>query len=245
MTPVQRVLVGIGPVLLSVIFLIRAIRPVPDTILLPIFVVLAVAVAAMVAGRRLGAAVVLLLGLALFQPVTARDFAFSLGSVDSTGWRWWAIAGVIALGMTLVSSVVVVLGRTDTASIVGGSIVGIALGVALLPVFPALSPQPDFGQDLTSEELDALPVIEMLNYFYEPPTVTVAADGMLRARLDNPSDLPHTVTIDELDLEVYVPAGRWSVIEIDGSELAANRYELYCSIGDHRPLGMHAVLNIG
>lgn len=245
MTPVRRALVGVGPVLLSAIFLIRAVRPVPDTLLLSIFAVLFLAVAAMIAGRRIGAAVVLALGLALFQPITARDFAFSLGSVDSTAWRWWAIVGVIALGMTLVSSVVIALGRTDSASILGGSVAGVALGFALLLVFPALSAQPNFGGDLTAAELDALPVIELLNYRYEPPVVSVAPDGMLRAKLDNPSDLPHTVTIDELDLEVYVPAGRWSVIEIDGQELAATRYELYCSIGDHRPLGMQALLEIG
>ena len=66
---------------------------------------------------------------------------------------------------------------------------------------------------------------------------------LIRALLPSP-DPPHTFTIDALDLGVYVPAGRWSVIEIDGTDLAAGQLELFCSIGDHQANGMQGVLEV-
>ncbi len=108
-----------------------------------------------------------------------------------------------------------------------------------------LSPQPGFGGDLTTEELDALPVIETLNFGYNPPIVSLQEGDIYRAKVVNPSDLPHTITIEAIDLEVDVPVGRWSVIEIVGSELAAGQLELFCSIGDHQAKGMQALLEVG
>jgi hypothetical protein len=43
---------------------------------------------------------------------------------------------------------------------------------------------------------------------------------------------------------VDVPAGRWSVIEIGGTDLAAGQLELFCSIGDHQAKGMQALLEV-
>jgi hypothetical protein len=240
----QRLLLSGGPLALMVLFLIRALIPSPDVTLLGIFVVLLAAVGAMTGGSRIGAGVVLLLALALFQPVTARDFSFNLGSVDEPLWRLWAVGSLLALGWTLVASVLVLIGEIDLERAIGGSAAGLVLGVGLLLLFPVLAPQPGFGADLTSEEIDELPVIEMLNYRYEPPIVSIQTDGVHRAKVVNESDLPHAITIDAIDLEVYVPAGRWAVIEIDGAELAAGQVELFCAIGDHKAQGMQALLEI-
>lgn len=239
-----RSLLSIGPIALALLFLIRAVLPTIDPVLLVISVVLSGAVVALVRGSRIAAGIVLLLALGLLQPNIAREISFNLSSVDEPVWRLWAIGSLLGLGWTLIASILVLIGEIDYRRAIGGTAAGLVLGVALVPVFTALSAQPGFGRDLTSEELDALPVIELLNYRYEPPIVSVSRDGVYRARLTNPSDLPHTVTIDAIDLEVFVPAGRWSVIEIQGSELSTGQLELFCSIGDHLQKGMKAQLEI-
>ena len=243
----QRWVLGLGPISLAGLFLVRATVPVVDTVLLAIFVVLVSATVGMIAGSRLGAAVVLALGLALFQPMTAREFSFSLSATDSTIWRMWAVASLLSLGWTIVAAVVVaVLGdRADSAppwrvgSLAGG---GLALGFGLVAVFPALAPQPAFGQGLDAEATETLPVIELLNDAYDPVVVEAGADGVYRARLVNPSDEPHTFTIESIGLEVYVPPGRWAVLELTPDDLAGAPLAVICTIGDHLALGMAGVV---
>ena len=243
--PPTRLILSVGPLALAVLFLIRALVSGPDPLLLQIFVVLAIAVGALVAGSRIGAGVVLLLVLALFQPVTTRDFSFNLSSVDEPLWRLWAIGSILAMGCTFAASILVLIGEIDFRRAIGGLAVGLVLGAGLIPLFSTLAPQPGFGGDLSTEEIGALPVIEMLNFGYDPPIVSLQEGEFYRAKVINPSDLPHTITIKAIDLEVWVPAGRWSVIEIDGAELAAGQLELVCSVGDHRAKGMLALLEVG
>jgi hypothetical protein len=245
----RRWTLGVGPIGLATLFLVQATAPVVDIVLLAIFVVLVVASAGLIAGSRAGAAVVLVLGLALFQPMTAREFSFSLSATDSNLWRIWAVASLAALGWTIVAAIVVLAvgDRADTAPPwrVGSLAVGgLALGFGLVAVFPALAPQPAFGQGLDDEATQALPVIELLNFAYDPVVVEVGADGMYRARLVNPSDAPHTFTIESIDLEVYVPPGRWTVLELSPDDLAGAPLAVICTIGDHLALGMAGVVEV-
>ncbi len=245
----RRWMLGLGPVGLALLFFVRATVPVVDALLLSIFVVLAAGTVALIAGSRIGAAVVLALGVALFQPMTAREFSFSLGATDSDAWRLWAVASLVSLGWTIVAAIVVLAvgERTDDAppwrvgSLVGG---GLALGVALVAMFPALSPQPAFGQSLDDDAVAALSVIEMVNFAYDPVVVDAGTDAPFRARLVNPSDVPHTFTIEAIDLEVYVPAGRWAVLELTVDDLAASPLTVICTIGDHLSLGMAGVVEV-
>jgi hypothetical protein len=240
---------GLGPIALAALFLLRATTPVIDATLVGIFVVLVASTVALIGGSRVGAAGVLVLGLALFQPITAREFSFSLSAIDSDGWRIWAVASLVALGWSLVAAVVVLVNgrRTDSiprprlASATAG---GVVLGVALIAVFPALSPQPAFGQDLGADAIAALPVIEMRNFSFAPTVVEVAPDETYRARVTNPSNLPHTLTIEALDIEVFVPAGRWAVLELEAGDLAGAPLSVICTIGDHLSLGMAGVVEL-
>lgn len=246
----RRWLLGIGPIALASLFLVRATIPVVDTILLAIFAVLVAAAVALIGGSRAGAAVVLALALALFQPMTAREFSFSLTASDSQVWRVWAVASLLALGWTIVAAVVVLAvgERADGAapwrigSLAAG---GVALGVGLVALFPVLSPQPAFGEGLDDETIAELPVIELLNFAYDPVVVEAGADGAYRARLVNPSDAPHTFTVESIDLEVFVPAGRWAVLELSEEDLAGAPLAVICTIGDHLALGMAAVVEVG
>jgi hypothetical protein len=120
----------------------------------------------------------------------------------------------------------------------------LALGFGLVAVFPALAPQPAFGEGLDDEATQALPVIELLDYAYDPVVVEAGADGVYRARLVNPTDLPHTFTIESIDLEVFVPAGRWAVLELSPDDLAGAPLAVICTIGDHLALGMAGVVEV-
>jgi hypothetical protein len=236
---------------LAGLFLVRATTPVADPILLSIFVVLLAGAIGLVAGSRPAAGVVLVLALALFQPITAREFAFSLTAIDSSAWRAWAIASVVAIGWSIVAAVVVLVRaeRTDAqrGSQLGAQVAGgVALGVALLAVFPALAPQPAFGHGLDDDAIAQLPVVELLDFRFEPITVVASSGETYRARLENPTDVPHTFTIESIDLEVYVPAGRWAVLEIDAADLAPGApLAVVCTIGDHLSLGMAGVVEVG
>lgn len=239
----ERWLLGLGPLALCALFLVRATTPTPDVVLLSIFVVLVAATGALIAGSRVGGGVVTVLALALFQPMTAREFAFSLTSIDSAAWRWWAVASVVAIGWSLVAGAVVLVRGERIGEqrlwLLGAQIgAGLVLGVALLAVFPALAPQPAFGQGLGDDDVDELPVIELLDYRYEPIVVQADSGNVYRAKLDNPSDAAHTFTIESIDLEVYVPAGRWAILELDVDDLAGAPLAVICTIGDHLALGM-------
>ena len=241
----SRWLLGLGPVALAALFLLRATTPVVDPTLLGIFVVLLAGVAGLVAGSRIGAAAVLLLSLALFQPMTAREFSFSLSALDSDAWQIWAAASLVALGWSIVAAVVVLVRgeRTDAVRMrqVGVQVAGgLGLGALLIAVFPAMSPQPAFGQDLGNDEITRLPVIEMLDFGYDPVVVEAPAGEIYRARLDNVTDLPHTFTIESIDIEVFVPAGRWAIVELDPDDLAGAPLAVICTIGDHLAHGMAA-----
>lgn len=244
-----RWVLGVGPITLATLFLLRATTPTIDTVLVGIFVLLTACAVALIAGSRIGAAGVLALGLALFQPITAREFSFSLSAVDSDGWRIWAVASLVALGWSLVAAVIVLVAGRRTDSTPGWRIAsavaaGVVLGVALIAVFPALSPQPAFGRDLGAEAIAALPVIEMRNYSYAPAVVQAAPGETYLARVTNPSNLPHTMTIKALDIEVFVPAGRWAVLEIEAGDLVDAPLSVICTIGDHLPLGMAGVIEL-
>ncbi len=244
-----RWVLGLGPITLAALFLVRATTPVIDATLVGIFVVLVACTVALIGGSRVGAAGVLVLGLALFQPITAREFSFSLGAIDSNAWRIWAVASLVALGWTLVAAVVVLVSgrRTDSVPrrrLAATAAGGVVLGVALIAVFPALSPQPAFGRDLDADAIAALPVIEMRNFSFAPVVVDVASDETYRARVTNPSDLPHTLTIEALDIEVFVPAGRWAVLELEAGDLADAPLSVICTIGDHLSLGMAGVIEL-
>lgn len=246
----RRWVLGAGPIVLAALFLVRATVPVVDPLLLGIFVVLVAGIVGLVAGSRLGAAVVLALGLALFQPVTAREFSFSLSATDSRLWWVWAVGSLVALGWTIVAALVVLAvgSRSDAAApwrIASLAVGGVALGVGLVALFPMLSPQPAFGEGLDGAEIAGLPVIEMRNFAFDPVVVEVGGDGTYRARLVNVSDVPHTFTVDSIDLEVYVPAGRWALVELSPDDLAGAPLAVICTIGDHLELGMAGVVEVG
>lgn len=246
-----RGLAMVGPVAFLVLFAARAVNP-ADPILLVIAAAMAVTTVGVVAGVRLAAWAYPVFPIAVFTTPALRELSFNLSAVDSDDWRLHAIASLVSLGWATVTALAVAfLDRGPSGGGGGGGRAwlgatggGLALGLVLLLLAPIVQREPGHGRDLSDEELAALPVIDLLNYRYEPGAITVAATGIQRFRLDNPSDLPHTVTIDTIDVEVWVPAGRWAVLEFDAGELS-DTVAFYCSVGDHRDLGMSGLLTVG
>ncbi|MEM7273668.1 MAG: hypothetical protein AAF547_11355 [Actinomycetota bacterium] len=242
-----RALALMGPVVFAALFTVRALNP-ADPILLAIAVALIAATVGVVNGRRIAGWCYLVFPVALFTSPAIGEISFNLTGVDSGAWRLHAIVSLLALGVATAVAIAVALGVDGTARpaprwsavLVGGS----ALGLGLLALAGVVGGHPGFGRELTDQELAALPTIDLLNYRYDPGSVTVPGAGVQRFRLDNPSTAPHTVTIDALDLEVWVPAGRWAVLEFDGG-LLSESVAFYCSVGDHRDLGMSGLLEVG
>lgn len=87
--------------------------------------------------------------------------------------------------------------------------------------------------------------IDMSNYDFSPARMEARAGGTLVINLTN-SQGTHDLVIDELDIASRVLAPSQSetlVIEIP-EDAAGESYQFYCSIGNHRALGMEGVLEI-
>ncbi len=256
-TGVARTLALGGAVAFAALFAFRAVSPV-DAILLPIAIALVAATGAVVVGYRLAGWFYLVFPIALFASPASRELAFNLSAVDSVAWRWYGVVSLVTLGLGTAAAMTVGLrGRPSAPSTDEprteppdptppwsvAAVGGLALGLAFLVLAPAVADHPGFGRDLSHAELAALPTIDLLNDRYDPGVVTIDRSGTHRFRLDNPTDVPHTVTIDAIDLEVWVPARRWSVIEFDAGELPET-VAFHCSVGEHRQRGMSGVLEV-
>ncbi len=119
-------------------------------------------------------------------------------------------------------------------------------GALMIVAINSMFPHPGFGQSLTPQAIDSLPVIEMLNYAYDLSELQVVEGETFRAVVNNSTNLPHSLTIDSLDIDVYVPAGRFSIIEIDPERIPGSDegVPMVCTIGEHEVLGMQRALTV-
>jgi hypothetical protein len=236
---------AIAPLVFLGVFVIRSVFPMFDSIVFSITVALVVVTAAMLIGQRWAGGAFLIFPVALFTSPAGREFAFNLSAIDNRMWRWHSIVGLVAMGITSVVAVFVMVGRQPRGSALAGNLAGgSALGALMIAALSALHGHPGFGQDLSAQTIDSLPAIDLLNYAYDVPDLKVTDAEGLTVRLDNPSNLPHSVTIDSLNINVFVPAGRSSVLELTAEQLRQERGQLpvYCIVGDHKALGMARTL---
>jgi hypothetical protein len=184
----------------------------------------------------------LLLGpIALLTTPAATELSFNLSRPDDRGWFALTIGLAIASGLCIAAAVTALTDRR-MVHLAAPVIAGLgAIGFAGLLV--TLDPQPDLGRDLDATTRANLPEVQLLNFAYGLPSeaLVVESDGTmrLRARFSNPSDLPHTFTIDDLDVDVYVPAGRSADVDVEIDPFD-EPLRIHCTIGDHTELGMVA-----
>ncbi len=232
---------AIGPALLAVLLSYRtiAIAGLEPPIGLSIAAsMIAIAWAAFT--RRRWAAPLLLVGpIALIASPAGTELSFNLARPDETSWFVFAVLVCVSAGFSLAGAVAL-LAPTPAArwALAPLVIVGTyAFGWLLVTI----DPQPDLGADLSAERIAELPQTRLVNFSYglPPSDLIVDVDGQsrLQVRLVNSSDLPHTFTIDDLGVDVYVPAGRQALVDLAVTD-APDVVTLHCAIGDHRQLGM-------
>jgi hypothetical protein len=244
--------IALGPLLLAALLVVRAVAVGGDdaTMLLAIA---AVTSALAIVGTHVPwlAPLVLVAGpIALLASPARTELSFSLSRPGDTAWFVFALLVAGAVGTSLVAAVAVLarrrvgpfrLGPRVAAGLAVGA-VG-TVGFALLVV--EVDPQPDLGRGLTDAERAALPVVDLVNFAYaiDPTGSLLTPTGRLAFVLDNPSDLPHTFTVDAIDLDVYVPAGRSAVVDVElPSDI--DRLDVHCAVSEHRALGMVARIDL-
>jgi hypothetical protein len=242
---------ALGPILVLGAFVFRSLTPLFDTTVALISGVLIVVVAFMLVGQRWSGFAFLVLPVALFTSPAGREFSFNLSAVDNPIWRWHSIVGLLSVGVGSVAAVFVARGRPPRNGhhrlrLVANMAGGVGLGGLMIVAMSALFPHPGFGQAMSNQKIDSLPVIEMLNYAYDVPKLQASAGNPFSAVVKNSTNLPHTITIESLDIDLYVPAGRFSVIEIGPDEVnpRGSRIPMYCTVGEHRTLGMERTLDL-
>ena len=70
--------------------------------------------------------------------------------------------------------------------------------------------------------------------YFDPSEVHVKA-GKVKFNLPNEGAAEHDFSIDELDVQVNLPAGTTQTVEVD---LPAGTYQYYCNIPGHKEAGM-------
>ncbi|MCI0861270.1 MAG: cupredoxin domain-containing protein, partial [Chloroflexi bacterium] len=94
----------------------------------------------------------------------------------------------------------------------------------LIPPTPTPSPQPFQEFNLTAQ-----------SFFFTTNSITVNQGDLVRVTVTN-LDSEHTFTIDELNVDLTIPALGTATIEF--TALPAGTYLFYCGVGGHRGAGM-------
>lgn len=235
-----------GPVVLALALVARA-AIVRDDIAGTLVAVAAVIVAAAVGSRRRPRLMplALLLGpVALVVSPARLELAFNLGHRDQAGWFWFTVGVGVASGLAVAGAIATWWRAARSAVYATTAVVGAA---AVLGAIWVAGPQRDLGRSLTDAERSALPTVVLLDFAYAPNLVEVV-DGRLRVRLDNPTRLPHSFSVAALDLDVYVPPGRSTFLDVavpDDVLGSADAAVIHCSIEGDVDLGMVGALVVG
>lgn len=250
--------VGLGPVVMAVALVLRALT-VRDEIA-PVLAAIGVGllISGVVVVRRratipnAAAAAVLMIGPVAIIATDARtELSYNLFRPDETGWFALTLLMGLGAGLAVAGAVVSALAARPSSStqrplagrligVVGGALAGTA---AVLGLIAVVDPQPDLGRSLSEDERAGLPTVALLDFAFAPTAVEVVDDRM-RVRLENPTRLPHTFAVDSLGIDVYVPPGRVTYVDVavPAGALDGDGARVWCSIGDHEELGMVAML---
>jgi len=228
---------GIGPAALAVLLATR-------TVLAPgLDLAIGLSVAAIFAGvavagarRRAWAVPLLVLAPIVFLVTPARtELAFDIARPGDTVWFAFAAAIALASGCCLAGAVAVATHQPAARWAVMP--VGVLGAVGFVAVLGLVDPNPDLGRGLDTATRDSLAQIDLIDFGYRPPAGSIVNDGRLQVRLVNDTGLPHTFSVDALDLSVYVPAGRTAFVDVAIPERTTD-LAIYCAVGEHRQLGM-------
>jgi len=104
------------------------------------------------------------------------------------------------------------------------------------PTTAAGSPEAGGEGGTTSGEQEA--TITAHDIYFDPADVSVKA-GKVKFILPNEGAAEHDFSIDELNVQVNLPAGTTQTVEVD---LPAGTHQFYCNIPGHKDAGMVGTL---
>ncbi len=244
-----------GPALIAALVTLRTFAAGGFEPAIGLSIALLLAATAVVARRtERWVSLLLLVGpIALITSPARTELSFSLARPDDTDWFVFVLGTAIAVGLCIAAAVDVVVsvgaGHRNATLATTARVTATVLGAAgFAAALVVADPQPDLGRDLGADERNALVDIGLVNFAFAVPSgavddYVVTTDGVarFRARLVNDSDLPHTFTIEAFGLDVYVPAGRDAVVDVD-ARATTSAVRVVCLVGDHADLGMVATL---
>lgn len=183
-------------------------------------------------------AIWLLTPVILLGSPSGTELRFGLTAPDRPFWSAFAAVALLVAGATSGAALGVLLTSTGRRLPAPGPI-----GVALTAIVAAATlgvgwiGRAEVAADPDDHDL----VIELADVVFRPNLIELPAGRPVTLRLENTGELPHTLTIDELGLDAYVPAGRWTAIDVVAptTDVAA-----HCAIGDHADQGMQAVVRV-
>jgi uncharacterized cupredoxin-like copper-binding protein len=120
----------------------------------------------------------------------------------------------------------------------GPSLIALAamsVGAMLVGALPRAA-----GLSVSPDALAELPAVVTHELHFEMPDLTARVGETVALRLDNQSNIPHTFTVDELGVNVEMPANSTGLALFRAD--AAGTYTLYCDVPGHRAAGMEATL---
>ncbi len=235
---------AIAPIVFIGAFAVRSVSPILDTTVLSVTVGLIVVTVLMFAGKRWAGILFQAFPIAVFASPAGREFAFNLSSTDNPLWRFHSFVSLISLGVSAVAAIFVARGKGLPKATFIGTGLGVLAGAAMIAGLVRVNDLSTASITVEEAEKSRVPVINLLTYGYELPDLELRRGKVFHAVLNNPSSLPHTMTIDALGLEVYVPAKRRAVLEINPDQLRKSPLSVYCSVGNHKELGMVTTLII-
>jgi len=105
----------------------------------------------------------------------------------------------------------------------------------VVPTTAAGSPEAGGGGAVNGEQEVTITAHDI---YFDPSEVHVKA-GKVKFNLPNEGAAEHDFSIDELDVQVNLPAGTTQTVEVD---LPAGTYQYYCNIPGHKEAGMVGTL---
>lgn len=107
-----------------------------------------------------------------------------------------------------------------------------------------ISPTPSVAQNAGQKQSETKEIqVTASEYFFLPSTIIVDKGDRLTVTLRNAGKMPHNLVFEGLGVATKtVQKGQSDTIEFTASE--AGTFSFYCSIGNHRDLGMEGSLEV-
>ena len=86
-------------------------------------------------------------------------------------------------------------------------------------------------------------VVEGDEYKFLPSSISLTAGEKVKITYKNTGNVPHNLVIDELGVETAtIVGGKTASVEVTPTKTGT--YTFYCSVGNHRALGMEGMMEV-